>query len=56
VALWISLPYRVDHPTIKRKVIDYHGRNYHVFNLRSPDDLVDRIRSWLTEAYLSSPV
>ncbi len=55
VALSLSLPRRVDHPTIKRKVIDYHGRYHHVFNLASPEELDDRIRSWLTEAYISSP-
>lgn len=55
VALSFSLPRRVAHERIVRKVIDYHGRHYHVANLRGPDDLDDRLRAWLTEAYLSSP-
>ncbi|MGI8778049.1 MAG: hypothetical protein ACR2LJ_11880 [Acidimicrobiales bacterium] len=38
-----------------RKVIEHHGRYHHVANLRSPDDLDDRLRAWLTEAYLRSP-
>lgn len=55
VALSFSLPRRVDHELITRKVQQYHGRHYHVANLRTPEDVDDRIRSWLTEAYLSSP-
>ncbi len=56
VALSFSLPRRVQHPTITRKVNVYHGRFYHVANLRSPADLDEELRSWLTEAYLNSPV
>ncbi len=55
VALSFSLPRKVTHERIIRKVIPYSGRYHHVANLRDPDDLDDRIRSWLTEAYLSSP-
>ena len=55
VALSFSLPYRVDHPRISRKVVLYHGRYYHVFNIRDPGEIDDDIRNWLTEAYLSAP-
>jgi hypothetical protein len=55
VAMSFALNRRVDHPTITRKVIPYHGRNYHVANLRSPADLDDELRTWLTEAYLAAP-
>lgn len=55
VALSFSLPRRVQHPLITRKVVAYHGRYHHVANLRTPDDLDDRLRSWLTEAYVNSP-
>lgn len=53
VALWFSLPRRVEHRTITRKVERYHGRYYHVANLREPADLDDQLRGWLTEAYLA---
>lgn len=55
VARSFSLPRRVGHDRIVSKVTEYHGRWYHVANLRSPDDLDDMLRGWLTEAYLSSP-
>ncbi len=55
VALSFSLARRVHHDLITRKVIPYHGRFHHVANLRTADDLDERLRSWLTEAYLSSP-
>jgi hypothetical protein len=54
-ALSFFLPRRVHHPLIKRKVNEYHGRYYHVANLRTADDLDDDLRDWLTEAYLASP-
>lgn len=54
-ALSFSLHRTVRHPLIKRKVMEYSGRYYHVVNLRTADDLDDDIRSWLTEAYLAAP-
>lgn len=56
VAMSFSLPQPVRHRTITRKVQQYHGRYYHVANLRGPEDLDDELRGWLTEAYFSSPV
>jgi hypothetical protein len=55
VALSFSLPRTVRHPTITRKVVLYHGRHYHVANLRSPEDFDDDLRDWITEAYLHAP-
>ncbi len=54
VALSFSLPRRVQHERIMRKVVLYGGRYHHVANLRCPDDLDDRLRGWLSEAYLNS--
>ena len=54
VALSFALPRPVRHPTIVRKVQRYGGRYYHWANLRSPGDVDDEIRAWLTEAYLTS--
>lgn len=54
VALSFSLPRRVQHERITRKVVLYGGRYHHVANLRCPGDLDDRLRGWLSEAYLNS--
>ena len=54
VALWLVLPRPVHHRTITRKVMPYHGRYVHVFNLSDPDDIDDDLRGWLTEAYLAA--
>jgi hypothetical protein len=53
--LSLSLNRREAHPLITRKVQAWSGRYYHVFNLKGPEDLDDRLRGWLTEAYLDSP-
>ncbi|TML39218.1 MAG: hypothetical protein E6G27_11215 [Actinobacteria bacterium] len=55
VALSFSLPRKVEHARITRKVVGYRGRFFHVVNLRGPDELDDEVRGWLTEAYLDSP-
>jgi hypothetical protein len=55
VALSFSLTRQVHHPTIVRKVVAYHGRQFHIANIARPGDIDDDIRSWLTEAYLDSP-
>ncbi len=55
VALSFSLPRKVQHERITRKVVEYHGRYHHVANLRSADDLDDALLALLREAYLSSP-
>jgi hypothetical protein len=56
VALSFSLSRTVQHPLIKRKVMLWGGRYYHVANLREPEDFDDRLRDWLEEAYFDSPV
>jgi hypothetical protein len=53
VALGFILPNRLDHPRLARKVVGEGSRYYHVVNLRTPDEVDDTIRDWLTEAYLS---
>ena len=55
VALSFSLPRKVDHERIIRKVMEYHGRYYHVANLRDPSEFDGRLQAWLTEAYFASP-
>lgn len=54
VAMSFALHRIVKHPTITRKVMPYAGRYYHVANLRDPKVFDDRLREWLTEAYLQS--
>lgn len=51
VALWFSLPHKVSHPTITRKVVQYQNRFHHVANLRSPADVDDRLAEYLADAY-----
>jgi hypothetical protein len=53
VALSFPLQRVVDHPKIARKPIVTPTRTYHVVNLRSPDDVDNDVRDWLTEAYLA---
>ena len=55
VALSFSLNRRVEHERIIRKVVQWHGRYWHVANLRSPEDFDVRLKDWLSEAYLNSP-
>jgi hypothetical protein len=51
VALGFILHRRLDHPRLSRKVQNDGSRFWHVVNLRTPDDVDDTIRAWLTEAY-----
>lgn len=55
VAVSFSLPRRVTHPTIVRKVVPYGGRYFHIANVAGPADLDDRLCDLLTEAYHASP-
>ena len=55
VALSFSLPHRVVHPTIIRRVERYGSRYFHVANLARPEEFDDELREWLIEAYLDSP-
>lgn len=51
VALSLSLPHRVTHPLVHRKVIVHRGGYWHVFDLVAPGDVDDGVRAALTEAY-----
>ena len=51
VALSCSLGRRAAHPRLGPKVQLWSGRYYHVFNLRSADDVDDELRALLTESY-----
>lgn len=51
VAILFSLPRKVTHPTITRKVVQYQGRFHHVANVRSADDVDDQLVAYLSEAY-----
>jgi hypothetical protein len=55
VALWLPLSTVVDDPRIARRVPVSANRTWYVINLRGPEDVDERVRSWLTEAYLASP-
>lgn len=56
VALSFGLPRKLTSPKLSRKVISYGHRFHHVVNLRSPEEVDDDVRSWLTEAYEASPL
>lgn len=56
VALSFSLPRVVRHPLITRRVVPYGRHFHHVANLRTPDDLDDALRGYLTEAFLDAGV
>ena len=51
VAISFSLRRAATHFTIKRKVIPYAGKYFHVANVASPADLDDALKKLLTEAY-----
>lgn len=54
VALSFVLPRVVDDRRIARKVLSQGSRHHHVVNLRGPDEVDDRVRAWLTDAYLDA--
>jgi Domain of unknown function (DUF5655) len=55
VALSFSLPRPAAHKSIRRKVVHYNGRYFHVANVAEPQDLDQELLGLVTEAYLSSP-
>ncbi len=55
VAVSFSLPGPKRHHLVKRKIIHYNGRYYHVANVAAPEELDDDLLTMLTEAYFSSP-
>lgn len=54
-ALAFKLPRRVDSRRIARKPVGQGGLLWHVVNLRTPAEVDDDVRAWLTEAYLAAP-
>jgi hypothetical protein len=55
VALGFLLPVAVADERISRRVTASANRIYQETKLREPSDVDDDVRSWLTEAYFSSP-
>jgi hypothetical protein len=51
VAVSFALARQATHRTIRRKVVRWSGRYWHVANVASPDDVDDDLRDLLTEAY-----
>jgi hypothetical protein len=49
----LAAPVR-DDPRIVRKPQLWSGRWYHAVRLTGPDDVDDRVREWLTEAYFAA--
>ena len=51
VAMSFSLRRRAQHRTIVRKVMQYHGRYYHVANVTGPEDLDEALLDLIIEAW-----
>ena len=51
VALCLFMPRTIRDRRIARKPIVAGRSIYHVVNLRSPDDVDDTVRAWITEAW-----
>jgi Domain of unknown function (DUF5655) len=51
VAMSFPLRRRAQHRTIVRKVTQWHGRYYHIANVRLPEDLDDALLDLITESY-----
>jgi hypothetical protein len=55
VVLSFIVPMAVGDARISRRLTVSANRTYHETKLREPSEVDDAVRSWLTEAYLSSP-
>lgn len=51
VALMFAHPRKLDDPRISRKPMQGSGRWFHVVNARTPDEIDDVVKGWLTDAY-----
>lgn len=51
VAMSFPLRRRAQHRTIVRNVMQWHGRYYHIANVRQPEDLDDALLDLITESY-----
>jgi hypothetical protein len=56
VRLSVLLSRRLRHPRIVKKWEGSGSRAAYFIDLRTPEDVDDDVRDWLTEAYLASPV
>ena len=54
LTLSLQTPVR-DDPRVVRKPEQYSGRWFHAIRLTGPEDVDDRVREWLTEAYFAAP-
>jgi len=54
VALSFALGREVVHPTIARRTKGSARRTYHFVRLRTPEDVDDDVRAWLTESYFDA--
>jgi len=52
VALSFALNRRVEHPRIARTTRTKTSRTYYGVNVRSPEEIDEQVRQWLTESYL----
>ena len=56
---WVAMTFPLNrplrHPRIRTKPVDAGRRTYHRVDLRTPEDLDDTIRDWLTEAWMATP-
>jgi hypothetical protein len=55
VAVSFTLHRRLSTGRLARKVIDGGRSQYHVVNVRGPEDVDAQLCEWLTEAYLAAP-
>jgi hypothetical protein len=51
VAMWFPMARRIEDPRISRKPVASGSRLWHTVNLSAAEDVDDRVRGWLTEAY-----
>lgn len=55
LALSVLLSRRLRHPRVVKRYEGSGLRSAYFFDLRTPEDVDDEVRDWLTEAYLASP-
>ena len=53
-AVWFVLPRRIEHERIARTMRATGSRIAHAVNARTPEDIDDVVRDWITEAYHST--
>ena len=54
VAMTFPLNRALGHPRIRTKPSTSGSRTFHRVDLRTPEDLDDEIRGWLTEAWMAT--